>query len=244
MAASLAASMRRRAHAAAAVLMLLATSLSGCMFWPGEATEEIVENTYPSIWERYTLEWQTNDTMSYLLEEGPYHALDVEEAFIEVDTSDVWETGPSQSTVHLSYWLPNNTLEGEQVPVIAIISPYFDYGPQGSESSPTNVVSAGRGDFIFRNFVPHGYALAQVAVFEQKCPAVLDYRGAEKAGVFITQWNGLAHTWSNGYVGLYGKSYEGATQWEAAAQASEYLKTIVPVSELPPFILYCTKMER
>ena len=65
--------------------MLLAMSLSGCMFWASEeATEEIVENTYPSIWERYTLEWQTNDTMSYLLEEGPYHALDVEEAFIEV----------------------------------------------------------------------------------------------------------------------------------------------------------------
>ena len=96
--------MRRRTHAGAAVLMLLAMSLSGCMFWGSEeATEEVVENPYPSIWERYTLEWQTNDTMSYLLEAGPYHALDVEEAFIEVDTSDVWETGPSQSTVHLSY---------------------------------------------------------------------------------------------------------------------------------------------
>ena len=82
------------------------------MFWGSEeATEKVVENPYPSIWERHTLEWQTNDTMSYLLESGPYHALDVEEAFIEVDTSDVWETGPSQSTVHLSYWLPNNTLE-------------------------------------------------------------------------------------------------------------------------------------
>ena len=124
--------MRRRTHAGAAVLMLLAMSLSGCMFWGSdEATEEVVENPYPSIWERYTLEWQTNDTMSYLLEAGPYHALDVEEAFIEVDTSDVWETGPSQSTVHLSYWLPNNTLDGEQVPVIAIISPYYDYGAQG-----------------------------------------------------------------------------------------------------------------
>ncbi|DAC09596.1 MAG TPA: CocE/NonD family hydrolase, partial [Candidatus Poseidoniales archaeon] len=36
--------------------------------------------------------------------------------------------------------------------------------------------------------------------------------------------------WSNGHVGLYGKSYEGATQWEAAAMGSEYLKTIVPIS--------------
>ena len=225
--------MRRRTHAGAAVLMLLAMSLSGCMFWGSEeATEEVVENPYPSIWERYTLEWQTNDTMSYLLEAGPYHALDVEEAFIEVDTSDVWETGPSQSTVHLSYWLPNNTLDGEQVPVIAIISPYYDYGPQGSESSPTNVVSAGRGEFIFRNFVPHGYALAQVAVFGTELSSgCFDYRGAgEGWGIHhAVEWLG-SQEWSNGHVGLYGKSYEGATQWEAAAQASEYLKTIVPIS--------------
>ena len=225
--------MRRHAQAGAAILMLLVTSLSGCMFWGSEeATDQVVENPYPSIWERYTLEWQTNDTMSYLLESGPYHALDVEEAFIEVDTSDVWETGPSQSTVHLSYWLPNNTQEGEQVPVIAIISPYFDYGTQGDESSPTNVVSAGRGEFLFRNFVPHGYALAQVAVFGTELSSgCFDYRGAgEGWGIHhAVEWLG-SQEWSNGHVGLYGKSYEGATQWEAAAQASEYLKTIVPIS--------------
>ena len=136
------------------------------MFWATEETpEKMDENPYPSIWDRHTLEWQTNDTMSYLLEPGPYQALDVQEAFIEVDTSQVWETGPAQSTVHLSYWLPNNTLEGEKVPVIAIISPYFSYGQPGDESNPTNVVAAGRGEFIFRNFVPHGYALAQASVF-------------------------------------------------------------------------------
>ena len=58
------------------------------------------------------------------------------------------------------------------MPVIAIISPYFDYGAQGSESSPTNVVSAGRGEFIFQNFVPHGYAMAQVAVFRTEQSSV------------------------------------------------------------------------
>ena len=30
----------------------------------------------------------------------------------------------------------------------------------------------------------------------------------------------------NGNVAIYGKSYEGATAWEAAAQGSEHLKTI------------------
>ena len=71
--------MRRRTRAGAAVLMLLAMSLSGCMFWASEETpKEVDENPYTSIWERHTLEWQTNDTMSYLLEPGLHHALEVQ----------------------------------------------------------------------------------------------------------------------------------------------------------------------
>ena len=92
------------------------------------------ETQYPSIWDRHTMEWDTSGSYSLLLEPGPHSALEVQEAFIDVDTSDVWETGPAQSTVHLSYWLPSNTLDGDKVPVIAVISPYFSYGTQGSES--------------------------------------------------------------------------------------------------------------
>ena len=134
--------------------------------------------------------------------------------------------------MHLSYWLPSNVEAGEQVPVIAVISPYYSYGPQGSESSATNVVSPGRGEFIFDNYVPHGYALAQVAVFgTEESSGCFDYRGAgEGLGIHAAvEWLGQQE-WSNGHVGLYGKSYEGATQWEAAAMGSEYLKTIVPIS--------------
>jgi putative CocE/NonD family hydrolase len=36
--------------------------------------------------------------------------------------------------------------------------------------------------------------------------------------------------WSNGNVGLMGKSYAGTTNWEAAQNPSEHLKTIVPIS--------------
>ncbi|GIS49772.1 MAG: hypothetical protein Ct9H90mP24_0640 [Methanobacteriota archaeon] len=46
------------------------------------------------------------------------------------------------------------------------------------------------------------------------------------------EWLG-EQDWSNGNVGLYGKPYEGATQWEAAAMGSQYLKTIVPISGTP-----------
>ena len=225
--------MANRLHALSIALIFVLVSMSGCIFSDSSSTDKIPdEGEYPSIYDRNTLAWQDNHTFSYTLERGPYYSLDVQEAFIEVDTSEIWETGPDTSEVHLSYWLPSNTLEGEQVPVIAVISPYFSYGTQGDESTPTNIVSAGRGEFIFENFVPHGYAFAQVAVFGTELSSgCFDYRGAgEGLGIHnAVEWLG-SQNWSNGHVGLYGKSYEGATQWEAAALGSEYLKTIVPIS--------------
>ena len=225
--------MANRLHAFSIALIFILVNMSGCIFSNNSTTDEISEKvTYPSIYDRHTLAWQDNHTFSYTLEQGPHYALDVQEAFIEVDTSEIWETGPETSEVHLSYWLPSNTLDGEQVPVIAVISPYYSYGAQGDESSPTNIVSAGRGEFIFENFVPHGYAFAQVAVFGTELSSgCFDYRGAgEGLGIHsAVEWLG-SQNWSNGHVGLYGKSYEGATQWEAAALGSEYLKTIVPIS--------------
>ncbi len=225
--------MANRLHAFSIALIFILVNMSGCIFSNNSTTDEISEKvTYPSIYDRHTLTWQDNHTFSYILEQGPHYALDVQEAFIEVDTSEIWETGPETSEVHLSYWLPSNTLDGEQVPVIAVISPYYSYGAQGDESSPTNIVSAGRGEFIFENFVPHGYAFAQVAVFGTELSSgCFDYRGAgEGLGIHsAVEWLG-SQNWSNGHVGLYGKSYEGATQWEAAALGSEYLKTIVPIS--------------
>ena len=215
------------------VTIFLSSLLSGCIFSDDPETQsDMGETLYPSIWDRHTLEWDTSGSYSLLLEPGPHSALGVQEAFIDVDTSEVWETGPAQSTVHLSYWLPSNTLVGDKVPVIAVISPYFSYGTQGSESTATNVVGAARGEFIFENFVPHGYAFAQVAVFgTEESSGCFDYRGAgEGLGIHAAvEWLGTQN-WSNGNVGLYGKSYEGATQWEAAAMGSEHLKTIVPMS--------------
>jgi len=216
-----------RVVSVAIVALVLSGLLSGCLGREGD-----VSNSYPSIWDRSDLDWDTSGTFSRVLESGPFYALEVQEVMIEVDTSSVWETGPSSAEVHLSYWLPSNTADGEKVPVIAVISPYFSYGSPGDESTPTSIVGAGRGEFIFENFVPHGYAFAQVAVFgTEESSGCFDYRGAgEGLGIHsAVEWLGKQE-WSNGNVGLYGKSYEGATQWEAAAMGSQYLKTIVPIS--------------
>ena len=224
--------MQSRLRALSLALIILTVSMSGCLSSKDISSTGGEETPYVSIFDRHTIDWKDNHTFSYTLETGPYYPLEVEEAYIDVDTSDIWETGPATSQVHLSYWLPSNTLEGEQVPVIAIISPYFSYGTQGDESPATDVVGAGRGEFIFENFIPHGYAFAQVSVFgTEESTGCFDYRGAgEGLGIHsAVEWLG-SQNWSNGNVGLYGKSYEGATQWEAAALGSEYLKTIVPIS--------------
>ena len=224
--------MQSRLRALLLALIIVTFSMSGCLSSKENPSTGNEESTYVSIFDRHTIDWKDNHTFSYTLETGPYYSLDVQEAYIDVDTSEIWETGPATSQVHLSYWLPSNTLEGEQVPVIAIISPYFSYGAQGDESPATDVVGAGRGEFIFENFIPHGYAFAQVSVFgTEESTGCFDYRGAgEGLGIHsAVEWLG-SQNWSNGNVGLYGKSYEGATQWEAAALGSEYLKTIVPIS--------------
>ena len=213
------------------ILLMLSTPLSGCF----GSEEEIINEestTYPSIWERHLLEWNMSHSHTFVLEKGPYTPLEVQEVTIEVDTSGVWEGGPSSAEVHLSYWLPSNTELGEKVPVISVVSPYFSFGQPGSESTPTNIVGGGRGEFIYDNFVPHGYAFAQVAVFAtEESTGCFDYRG-DGEGLSINtavEWLGTQN-WSNGNVAIYGKSYEGATAWEAAAQGNDHLKTIVPIS--------------
>jgi hypothetical protein len=225
--------MGRYLYAFAISAIIATSSISGCILTSKQVpVDESLETIYPSIYDRQNLQFQNNHTFSYTLEKGKYHALEVQETYIQVDTSDIWETGPESADVHLSYWLPNNTLDGHKVPIIAIISPYFSYGVQGDESTPTNIVGVGRGEFIYENFIPHGYAFAQVAVFGTELSSgCFDYRGAgEGLGIHhAVEWLG-SQNWSNGNVGLYGKSYEGATQWEAAALGSEYLKTIVPIS--------------
>ena len=102
----------------------------------------------------------------------------------------------------------------------------------GDDSNPNTIPDGGVGKWVYDTFLPHGYALAQASTFGTgKSTHCQDVKGlGEQTGIqAVVDWLG-EQNWSNGNVGLMGKSYAGTTNWEAAQQPSDHLKTIVPIS--------------
>ena len=94
---------------------------------------------------------------------------------------------------------------------------------------------------------PHGYALAQVSTFGTgKSTHCQDVKGlGEQIGIqAAVHWLG-EQNWSNGNVGLMGKSYAGTTNWEACPKPistseddSSYLRLYwCPADVLPQRII-------
>ena len=186
--------------------------------------------------ERHKMDLNMTGLRSQLPEEGPYTWSGPTEHFVEVDLppseQDVGYPGPA--LMHIALWMPD-VEPGTKVPVIATIHPYYDFGGEGiagDDSNPNTVPDAGVGAWVLDQFVPHGYALAQVSTFGTgKSTHCQDVKGlGEQIGIqAAVHWLG-EQNWSNGNVGLMGKSYAGTTNWEAAQNPSQHLKTIVPIS--------------
>ena len=186
--------------------------------------------------ERYNMELNMTGWRSQLPVDGPYSWSGPTEYFVEVDLpiseQDVGYPGPA--LMHVSLWMPE-VPNGTKVPVIATVHPYYDFGGEGvagDDSNPNTIPDAGVGLWVLEEFVPHGYALAQVSTFGTgKSTHCQDVKGlGEQIGIqSAVHWLG-EQEWSNGNVGLMGKSYAGTTNWEAAQNPSEHLKTIVPIS--------------
>lgn len=171
-------------------------------------------------------------------------------------------TGPVDVSIGVHFpaipgcdWGASDLPEECHVPVIADIGPYYrsvdalrNQGPD--ECDPViglACVQEGEPDAdvtgythmrlmgtLIDNFVPHGYAVAAVSVLGTGDSGhCMDLMGrAEQAGVQgAVEFLGES-AWSNGNVGLIGRSYDGSTPWEAAMAGSEHLKTIVPISGL------------
>ncbi|MEE2812766.1 MAG: CocE/NonD family hydrolase [Candidatus Thermoplasmatota archaeon] len=187
---------------------------------------------------RHEMDLDFTGSRSQLPENGTYSWTGPSEYFVEVDLPPSEQDAgyPEPALMHVALWLPD-VPPGMQVPVIATVHPYYDFGGEGlpgvgDDSSPNTVPDGGVGAWVLDQFVPHGYALAQISTFGSgKSTHCQDVKGlGEQVGIqAAVQWLG-EQNWSNGNVGLMGKSYAGTTNWEAAQNPSEHLKTIVPIS--------------
>ena len=204
---------------------------------------------YVPVWSRIYEDYNTTGDWGYVLERGPYELLatdnewDSTHEYISVDlplieggaaTDPQCLLNPDSDKcprISLAYWRPD-VPAGATVPVIVEIGPYF--GEEAVSTPDITVPGSWLGLNIINNILPHGFAFAQVSVFgtgaSNHC---MDLMGnSEQLGVdAAVTWLG-SQDWSNGNVGIIGKSYDGSTQWQAAQFGNPHLKTIVPISGL------------
>ncbi|RAH14498.1 MAG: hypothetical protein CMB20_003275 [Methanobacteriota archaeon] len=224
------------------ILILMPAMFAGCF---GEdkitQTEAKGETFYLEPWERSSEIYLDTDVYSRVTENGTSGIDEVRSVYVPVDTITAADGGAGltgDAEVHLGLWLPviegcdydsPDVIEECKVPVIAEIGPYYNDGDVDA-LTPANRL----GRFLIENYVPHGYAVAQVSVFgtgnSNHCMDLMgtdEQRGIDAA----VTWLG-SQGWSNGKVGIIGKSYDGSTPWQAATFGNEYLATIVPMSGL------------
>ena len=174
----------------------------------------------------------TADATAPTLSQPMFELLPGESIFYEASTDG--------TQLHLRLWRPDAP-EAWRAPVILVMSPYF--GPDSREGyderDPTTWDAAARPAYwryqwLIDHFVPRGYAVA-----------LSDVRGTGESGGCLEQTGALqsqdgydtveflaAQPWSNGRVGMYGKSYDGETQQSTATLAPPHLVTIIPVSSV------------
>ena len=202
-----------------------------------QATEESIEEGYTPIADRYLMNYNTTEQNSYVLENGSMTGPDGASLwtgthhFVEFDLPTEEGGAAPNGRVSLAVWVP--ILEGNMtVPVIAEFGPYFDEA--SVETGAIEEPGTWLGTMIIEQIIPHGFAFAQVSVMGTgRSNHCMDLMGtAEQLGVdAAVTWLGTQN-WSNGNVGMIGKSYDGSTPWQAAMFGNEHLTTIVPISGL------------
>lgn len=129
------------------------------------------------------------------------------------------------------------------IPVIATVGPYFSPSPNTTLTdeavamegdNPATWPAERLGGFLIDQFVPHGYAVAQISVFGTGDSGhCMDLMGpSEQAGIDAAlDWLG-EQPFSTGDIAITGRSYDGTTPWQAAAMGNEHVATILPISGL------------
>ena len=208
-----------------------------------EAIEEEYEMRVP-VWARSQLNYDTSQPYSFVLNQGTYELLETDNEFDSVHimipynlplseggAAATCQFGGECPQISLAYWRPK-VPAGVKVPVIAEFGPYF--GETSASTPDVSQPGSWLGISVIQNLLPHGFAFAQVSVTgtgsSNHCMDLMGF--AEQEGInAAVEWLGT-QDWSNGNVGMIGKSYDGSTPWQAAMYGNEYLKTIVPISGL------------
>tara|TARA_B100000683_G_C12506732_1_gene559338 strand:- start:1213 stop:3096 length:1884 start_codon:yes stop_codon:yes gene_type:complete len=201
-----------------------------------QAVDESMEG-YTSIADRHLKPYFTSGENSYVLENGSLTGPDGASLwlgthhFVEFELPLEEGGAAPNGKVSLAVWVPIME-DNMTVPVIAEFGPYFDEA--SVETGGIEEPGTWLGTMIIEQIVPHGYAFAQVSVMGTgRSNHCMDLMGtAEQLGVdAAVTWLGTQN-WSNGNVGMIGKSYDGSTPWQAAMFGNEHLRTIVPISGL------------
>jgi hypothetical protein len=247
--------MRPSAMSFLIVLLMGLAPIAGCLSGADSDFDNEAEHWLPAVEGRAELQYEDGDVFSRVSQNGTWGIGEPRSVFVAVPEISLTDGGAGVTggaEVHLGLWLPiiegcdwDSLVEGGgessepplaadgitvcSVPIIAEIGPYYGDGDVVATEP------AGRlGRFLIENFVPHGFGVAQVSVFGTgEANHCMDLMGLdEQAGINAAiDWLG-SEAWSNGKVGIIGKSYDGSTPWNAAADPSEYLATIIPMSGL------------
>ena len=235
-------SMHRRSVATMLALLFLVSPLSGCFGSEGKEEGAKEESHWlPPVEDRSDMIYRDDDVFSRVSTNGSYQIGEAISVYVPVPAISAVDGGAGLTggaEVHMGLWLPlidgcdmDSEILGEEcrVPIIAEIGPYYDDGDVDALTPADRL-----GRFLIENFVPHGFGVAQISVFGTgESNHCMDLMGDdEQEGIHAAvEYLGKAH-FSNGNVGIIGKSYDGSTPWEAAAMGSSHLKTIVPMSGL------------
>ncbi len=220
---------------AVVLVFLLMSRVIGAPF-EHQAIEESIEG-YTPIAERHLKNYYTDDQNSYVLKNGSLTGPDGASLwlgthnFVEFELPIEEGGAAPNGKVSLAVWVPIME-DNMTVPVIAEFGPYFDEA--SVETGGIEEPGTWLGTMIIEQIVPHGFAFAQVSVMGTgRSNHCMDLMGtAEQLGVdAAVTWLGTQN-WSNGNVGMIGKSYDGSTPWQAAMFGNEHLTTIVPISGL------------
>jgi X-Pro dipeptidyl-peptidase len=187
-----------------------------------------------------------------------YSYTDAVRESVKVDTTMDTDSDGTPDTIAVDIVRPRETAAmGIEVPVIMDASPYYSCCGRGNENEKKTYDSNGvitKMPLFYDNyFVPRGYAVVDVDVIGTgRSTGCGDVGGENEINsvVAVIDWlngrntahdldgNLVSADWTNGAVGMIGKSYDGTLANGVAATGVEGLKTIVPISAISSWYDY------